>query len=172
MTRVAAIRKSRAPETAVEPIALEFRYPISKSIGFLMHGTMREMRALLRSRLRAHGLDIGVWFYLRMVWEEDGLTQKELTRRVGDVQPSSVAALRSLAAHGLVTIARDPDDKRKTRISLTREGRVMKRRMLRVAEEVNDRIELAGFTDKEAQQLRDYMVRIRANVSAHVKGKP
>ena len=168
--RVRAADRAGSAGPRGEAIPIEFRYPAERSIGFLMHATMREMRALLRSRLRAEGLDIGVWFYLRVLWEEDGLTQRELSERVGDVQPSSVAALRALEAKGLVTIAADRDDKRKIRVSLTAHGRRIKRRMLHLAEEVNERIELAGFSPDEAEKLREYMRRIRANVQAHRKG--
>jgi DNA-binding MarR family transcriptional regulator len=135
-----------------------------------MHGTAREMRALLRSRLRAEGIDLSVWFYLRVLWEEDGITQKELTKRVGDVQPSSVAALRLLEQMGLVTIEKDADDKRKIRIALTKQGRAIRRRLVRIAEDVNDGIDLAGFTARETQQLRDYLHRIRRNIAAHARG--
>ena len=149
-----------------EPKPVDFAFPVAKSIGFLMHGTAREMRALLRNRLRAEGIDLSVWFYLRVLWEEDGITQKELTKRVGDVQPSSVAALRSLEAMEFVTLERDAGDKRKIRITLTRQGRAIKRRLLRIAAEVNDGIDLAGFTAAETQHLRDYLQRIRKNIAA------
>ena len=131
-----------------------------------MRATFRGMRAVLRSRLHAAGLDLGIWFHLRVLWEEDGLTQKELSHRVDDLQPSSAAALRLLEQSELVRLEKDPRDKRKVRIFLTGKGRA-KRRVLREVEEVNERIVLAGFSAEDASQLKDFLRRIRANVAAH-----
>ena len=155
-----------------EPIPLDVTYPVADSIGFMMRSTLRVMRQVLRARLRAAGLDLGVWFYLRVLWEEDGLTQKELTQRVDDLQPSSVAALRSLEKSDLVRLEKDPQDKRKIRIYLTSKGRAKKRQMLRNAEDVNERIVLAGFSAAEAKQLREFLRRIRANVAADTEQRP
>lgn len=154
---------------AEQAIALDLSYPVADSIGFLMRSTMRVMRQVLRARLREAGLDLGVWFYLRVLWEEEGLTQKELTQRVDDLQPSSVAALRSLEKSDLVRLDKDPRDKRQIRVFLTSKGRAQKRRMLRDVEEVNERIALAGFSASEARQLREYLRRMRTNAAANTE---
>ena len=69
-------------------------------------------------------------------------------------------------------LERDNDDKRKIRIMLTRRGRAIRPRLLRIAKEVNDGIDIAGFSAAETKQLRSYLQRIRANIAAHTKGKP
>jgi MarR family transcriptional regulator, organic hydroperoxide resistance regulator len=143
----------------------EVEYPASESIGYLMRITLRGIRSMLRANLRKEGIDLGIWFYLRVLWEEDGITQKVLTQRVGDAQPSSVKALRALEQSGLVTLERDADDKRKMRISLTAKGRGLKRKLLHSAVHINEEVALAGFKREETLQLRAFLRRIRENVA-------
>jgi DNA-binding MarR family transcriptional regulator len=153
---------------ALKATTSETIYPVADSLGFLMRSTLRGMRQLLRTRLRAAGIDLGVWFYLRVLWEEDGLTQAELTKRVGDLQPSSVAALRPLDHKELVRLEKDADDKRKIRIFLTAKGRAKMRLLMRDTEDVNEGIALAGFSPQEAQLLRQFLRRIRTNVTTEL----
>ena len=41
------------------------------------------MRAL-QARLAAHGVSFGHWTFLRILWERDGLTQRELSAEAGE----------------------------------------------------------------------------------------
>jgi DNA-binding MarR family transcriptional regulator len=143
-------------------------YRAADSIGFLMRVTLRSVRRMLRSCLHAEGLTMAVWFYLRVLWEEDGLTQKELTERVGFMQPTSVNALKALQRDGFVTLTRDKQDRRKMRVFLTAKGRGLKRRLLPRVAYINDQIALKGFAPSEIDHLREYLIRIRANVDAHL----
>ena len=40
----------------------------------------------------ANGVTVGQWRYLRELWEEDGLSTGELTRRVGRQGPTTVGS--------------------------------------------------------------------------------
>ena len=51
-----------------------------------------QMRALQR-RLHAQGVSFGHWTYLRILWAEDGLTQRELSARAGVMEPTTASAV-------------------------------------------------------------------------------
>ena len=42
-----------------------------------------------------------MWYFLRGLWEEDGLTQRELSDRVGSMEPTTQTALRSMGKRTL-----------------------------------------------------------------------
>ena len=52
------------------------------------------MRALQR-RLAEHGVSFGHWTFLRILWERDGLTQRELSDEAGVMEPTTFAALKA-----------------------------------------------------------------------------
>ena len=57
---------------------------------------------LLEKRIAAHGITRGQWYFLRVLWIEDGLSQRELSARVGMMEPTTVIALRSMEKAGLI----------------------------------------------------------------------
>ena len=63
------------------------------SIGYLTRIAFRFFSRALEMRTAAHGVSSGQWRFLRVLWLEDGLTQRELSRRVGMREPTTVIAL-------------------------------------------------------------------------------
>jgi len=47
-------------------------------------------------KIAVHGIGMGVFQFLRILWEEDGLTQSELAARARMKGPSAVAAIKEL----------------------------------------------------------------------------
>src|SRR5690606_28850663 len=81
---------------------------------------------VLQQRIGQLGLTLGTWYFLRALWEEDGLSQRELSQRIGTMEPTTVSALNSMERLGLVHRERDPNDKRRRRVFLTDYGRSLR----------------------------------------------
>ena len=62
----------------------------------LLKDARRAMERALQARLVAHGVPFGHWSYLRILWESDGLTQRELSARAGVMEPTTFAALKAM----------------------------------------------------------------------------
>src|SRR5204863_5205283 len=62
----------------------------------LVKDTTRALVRALQSRLAAHGVSFGHWTFLRILWEHDGLTQRELSREAGVMEPTTFAALKAM----------------------------------------------------------------------------
>ena len=139
-----------------------------RTIGFDLRRTDRAVEADLQERLVPHGLQIGMWYYMRALWYEDGLSQSEISRRVGASEPTTLDQLRRMEARGLVRRARDAADKRRLAVYLTPEGIRLKEKLLPLAEK-NHALALQGFTDQEATALTKALHRIRTNVLRKVK---
>jgi DNA-binding MarR family transcriptional regulator len=60
------------------------------------------MANLLKAQIASEKVSIGMWYFLRALWERDGVIQRELTDCVGLMQPTTVAALRGMQSLGLV----------------------------------------------------------------------
>jgi DNA-binding MarR family transcriptional regulator len=114
----------------------------------LAHLVKDATRALLRAlqmRLAAHGVSIGHWTFLRILWERDGLTQRELSEQAGLMEPTTFSAVQAMQRLGYVTRRRKPDNRKKVHIFLTPKGRALKRKLVPLAEEVN-RIAAQGIS--------------------------
>lgn len=138
-------------------------YKLDDSVGFMITITDRRMKPLLKKCLAVEGVAYGMWFFLRVLFEEDGLTQRELSHRVGMMQPTTVAALRAMESSGFVTIKEDKKDKRRMRIFLTDEGRKVGARILPMLHQLND-FALKDVTAEEFQTLRRVLRKVRHTI--------
>jgi MarR family transcriptional regulator, organic hydroperoxide resistance regulator len=139
-------------------------YPASESIGLLMRIALFGLRSSFKAELAKHGVPWSVWYYLRVLWECDGISQRDLTERVGVMQPNTVSALQTMLKAGWVTIARGKTDRRRTLVSLTPKGRRLMRRMLPEIREVVRPFLLEGFSDREEAELRRLLNKVCDNV--------
>ncbi|HUZ75873.1 MAG TPA: MarR family transcriptional regulator [Stellaceae bacterium] len=106
----------------------------------LAHLVKDAARGLVRSlqlRLTEHGVSFGHWVFLRVLWEEDGLTQRELSVRAGMMEPTTLAAVRALETLGYVRRRQRKDNRKNVYVTLTPAGAALKSRLVPLAEEVN-----------------------------------
>ncbi len=142
-----------------------FHFKPGHSIGYLLRACYRSFAKALETRINKHGVGIGQWFFLRELWEEDGLTQRELALRVGIAAPTTAVAIRGMIRDDLIKRASDLTDRRKKRILLTPKGRDLRNALLPHAREVN-RNATKGFSANEIRQLRDYINRMKQNLES------
>src|SRR3546814_9202530 len=71
-----------------------------RSIGYLARVVFRSFSRLLERRTLAYDVSAGQWRFLRQLWREDGITQRELSERVGMREPTTVVALKGLEKAG------------------------------------------------------------------------
>jgi len=135
-----------------------------RSIGYLLRDCNRSFSRNLEAKIRPHGILLGQWFFLRELWQEDGLTQAELSTRVGMKAPTTVVAIRRLGEDGLVVRVQDTQDRRKVRIYLTEKGRQSRDELLPLAHDVN-MTALDGFSRKEIRQFQSLFDRMKKNLT-------
>ena len=59
-----------------------------ESAGYLVRDTHLLFARTLRNLLQTHQITPGQWYFLRALWDEEGLSQRELSRRVGTTEPT------------------------------------------------------------------------------------
>ncbi len=104
--------------------------PLERSVGYQVRATHRLIQRALQLRLERSSVTLGMWYFLRVLWDGDGLTQRQLSRRVGTMEPTTLSAIGSMEANGIVRRERDAVDRRKIRIFLTEKGRKLRRELL------------------------------------------
>lgn len=132
---------------------------LDQSTGYLVRRTFRAFTRSLEHRLRSHGISLSMWYFLRLLWEKDGATQKELSDELGLMQPTTVTAMDNMEKSGLIERRRNATDRRKVNIFLTRKGAALKDKLLPYAAEVN-RAALQDLSEKESRLLQDILIRI------------
>src|ERR1700756_944955 len=108
-------------------------FPPRLSSGYLVRDAHRAFQRLLERRIAAYGVTRGQWYFLRVLWTADGLTQRELSARVGMMEPTTAIALRSMERSQLIRRLRANDDRRKIRVFLTPKARRLRNELLTLA---------------------------------------
>ena len=138
--------------------------PGEGSFGFAVRRAHRAFDKALQRRLAPHGIAPGFWYYLRALWDEDGLTQKQLSDRTGVAENTTAAMIAAMMKDGLVTRTRAADDKRKWRIALTARGRGLREALFPYAAEVNE-LAVADIAPADRELFLDLIERMTANLS-------
>jgi DNA-binding MarR family transcriptional regulator len=118
-----------------------FDFPLAESSGFLVRDANRAFQRLLERRIADYGVTRGQWYFLRVLWSEDGLSQRQLSARVGTMEPTTVIALRSMEKSGLIRRVRSRDDRRRSHVWLTPKAQRLRSELLRLARGITDQAE-------------------------------
>jgi DNA-binding MarR family transcriptional regulator len=145
------------------PHAAGADFPPAESSGYLVRDAHRAFQRLLGKRIAVHGITRGQWYFLRVLWTQDGLSQRELSTRVGMMEPTTVIALRSMENAGFIRRVRSVDDKRKALVWLTPKARRMRGELLKVARRITQEAEDA-IMPGDLMVFRRVIARMTANL--------
>ena len=107
-------------------------------LAHLIRDTSRAFNRVLQMRLAERSVSMGHWIFLRILWTEDGLTQKQLSDRAGVMEPTTFMAMKTMEALGYIERRRLPDNQKNIHIHLTPVGRALEKRLVPLAIEVNE----------------------------------
>ena len=133
----------------------------------LAHLVKDATRALVRAlqmRLAEHAVSFGHWTFLRILWEHDGLTQRELSEEAGVMEPTTFSALKAMEKLGYVTRRQMPDNRKNVHVFLTPQGRSLRSRLVPLAEEVN-RVAVRGVRTADLAATRGALLAIIENLA-------
>lgn len=138
-------------------------FPPEESSGHLVRDANRAFQRLLEKRLAPYGVTRGQWYFLRVLWNEDGVSQRELSARVGMMEPTTVIALRGMEKSGLIRRMRSADDKRKAQVWLTAKGKRLREELLGLARRITEEAE-EGIARADWQTFRRVISRMTENL--------
>lgn len=134
-----------------------------ESAGYLVRDAHRAFQHLLEKRISPFGVTRGQWYFLRVLWTKDGVSQRELSESVGMMEPTTVIALQSMEKAGLVRRVRSAEDKRKAQVWLTPKAKKLKARLLPTARHITMQAR-EGVTRAEFDLFRDVILRMTHNL--------
>ena len=152
-----------APKAVGDPT----HFPVASSVGFQIRATHRLLQRFLQLKIEPHGITLGMWYFLRALWDEDGLTQRELSQRVGTMEPTTLSAILNMESRGLVRRVRDKVDRRKLHIHLTAKGRDLQHKLIPLARDVVATA-VQGLSVAEEKKLLATLAEIQKNIVATI----
>jgi DNA-binding MarR family transcriptional regulator len=128
-----------APDAGTEAILRHWRDAVPNDrLAHLVKDATRGLLRALQIRLSRHGVAFGHWAFLRILWEADGLTQRALSVEAGLMEPTTSSALGAMEKLGYVRRERRPDNRKNVHVFLTPKGKALRRKLVPLAEAVND----------------------------------
>jgi DNA-binding MarR family transcriptional regulator len=125
--------------------------------GDLKHRRMHEL-------LDELGLHSGQAFVLRALWNEDGLTQSELTERLHRSPSAITKTVQRMEKAGFAKRHTDDRDERVSRVYLTDAGREIRPAAEAVWNQLDQQL-FAGFSPEELASFADFLTRVCDNIT-------
>ena len=146
-------------------------WALENSIGYLSRIAFRSFASLTEKYTLEHGVSAGQWRFLRQLWREEGLTQRELSNRVGMREPTTVVALKGLEKAGLVRREPSTVDRRKMHVFLTDKAKALEPLLIPISRDVHE-MATEGLSDAEIETLRALLRRVIDNLAEETRKIP
>ena len=139
------------------------RSQLPSGVGKLLRRAHRTYSRKLQERLADHGVSLAQYLHLRELWELNGITQIELSQKVGIEKASSTAVLDALEKQGLILRVRNAQDRRKVNVYLTPAGQQIRDVLSPAAKSIAARA-VGDLSDAELDSLFSVLNRMILNL--------
>src|SRR5690348_10280783 len=138
---------------------------LTTSLDFLIRDTRLRLYQYIERRVAKQGIPLRVWFPLRVLYRNEGITQRELGQMLGFGDAHAGVIVGAMQRHKLVYRQPSRFDKRRIDLYLTPAGRKKAQETLREMRRINARI-TAGFSAAERQMFEALLLRAHENLAA------
>lgn len=173
----ATLRPARPPRRRVTPrsesqsILHHWREAVPDDrFAHLVKDATRSFQRSLQMRLADHDVPFGHWTFLRVLWEHDGLTQKQLSDEVGVMEPTTFAAVKAMESRGWVERRQLAENRKNVYVFLTDAGRGLKATLVPLAEKVNC-LAVAGLSAEDIAIARRVLLATITQLALDVSGE-
>lgn len=135
---------------------------LDQQLCFALYAASRSVTAAYRPLLESLGLTYPQYLTMLVLWEQDGLTVRELGDRLQLDSGTLTPLLKRLQQAGLVSRQRRRSDEREVEIRLTAEGQALREPAKAVPKCMAARLCLSG---EDMQRLRDELKQLAAQLS-------
>ncbi|MEP7208834.1 MAG: MarR family winged helix-turn-helix transcriptional regulator [Casimicrobiaceae bacterium] len=137
----------------------------NERMAHIVKDAFRGTSRALQARLARHGVSYSHWTLLRILWQGDGVTQRQLAELAGITEPSTFAAVQAMASLGYVTRQKMPDNRKEIRVFVTPKGASLRAVSVAAAEEVN-RIALDRLPQEDIAAARRVLLAMIEHLDA------
>lgn len=142
-----------------------------QTVGYAIRQTHIALSRALQQRLALYNMTSPQMIFMREIWLEEGLSQRELSARVGTAESTTVSALRVLERRKLIRRVAKSKDRRAVRVYLTPAGRQLEFDVVPKIHAVNDMV-VQGLSAHELEVFDQVLSRIRQNAEAIAGARP
>ncbi|MBY7731970.1 MarR family transcriptional regulator [Vibrio splendidus] len=121
-----------------------------KSFGWMINVIANKATKDFDLELKKHGLSIALWPTLMCLWEEEGVTQRDIAAKSKVENSTTTRTLDKLEKLELVERRADPHSRRSFRIYLTEKGKALEEVLIPIPVRLNE--ELMSALDAQEQQ--------------------
>jgi DNA-binding MarR family transcriptional regulator len=130
--------EKRARSQVAQELLTRWREAVPNDrLAHLIKDATRGLTRALHLRLAAHNVSFGHWVFLRVLWEKDGLTQRELSDEAGMTEPTTFSALTAMEKQGYIERRKLPHNAKNVYVYLTARGRDLRDVLVPIAEDIN-----------------------------------
>ncbi|MCA0202317.1 MAG: MarR family transcriptional regulator [Proteobacteria bacterium] len=135
------------------------------SLGYQLGLLNRLYDRCLQDALKEFGVAPGQFAPLVMLFEEDGLTQAELCRRINVEQPTMANTLDRMERDGLIKRKADTNDRRRSHVFLTARAKDIQAQVMEAARAVSNRT-VARMSASEQDDMFRLVARMVENLKS------
>jgi len=134
-----------------------------KLISFRIGRIRRAFRVEFEKRAAALDITKAQYHVLSRLWRGDGILTSVLARDVNVTGSTLTGVLDRLESKGLIRRAASGQDRRVVEIWLTDEGRAMRKPLIKIIDDINDKA-LNGFSQQQQKQFLKALDKVGDNL--------
>jgi DNA-binding MarR family transcriptional regulator len=134
-------------------------------IAHLIKDATRALVRSLQNELKKYGVPFSQWAILRVLWTQDGLSQRELSSMAGTMESTTANVVRQMEKKGYILRRHLGKNKRKRHVFLTLKGRKLEKKLVPLAEEVNKKAR-KNIAQEEIKLLRNCLLTMIENLGS------
>jgi DNA-binding MarR family transcriptional regulator len=140
--------------------------PKQDSLARMIGLARRRLKQAVGRRVSVYGLSPQQFWVVIFLSSADGPPLYALTERMRIDAPTASRIVAALVKRGLVTMRRDPDDRRRGQLTLTARGRSLATQLLPLAEEFRGVVE-RDLSRPESLELRRLLTKVISSLDRY-----
>ncbi|MYL30121.1 MarR family transcriptional regulator [Halobacillus halophilus] len=132
-------------------------------ISIKLHQTDLKLTSEIKSRLQPYNLAPEQNLVMMLLWEKDGLTQNQLSEKLGKDKTNIARMVVNLEGKGFIERKFCPKDRRSLEVYLTESGRKLKEEVVPVSEAFNADV-TEGLSKQDLEHLDQVLTKILTNI--------
>jgi MarR family transcriptional regulator, organic hydroperoxide resistance regulator len=141
----------------------------SDRLTHLMREADKRLVRALQKRLARHKVAHGHWIFLRILWENDGISQTALSQLAGVMNASTSGAVQGMEKLGYIVRKQHSDNRKKVFVYLTPVGRALEKKLVPLAIETNE-LATKGFSKIQIANFRHALIAAIRNLDSEEFG--
>lgn len=137
--------------------------PVAGDFDYLIRSLRRRLVVVIDHAAADMKLPLSAWFPLLVLAHEDGISQRELAKRLHLKDAAMGKAIDGLEREGLLRRADDPGDRRKFLVVLTPRGRKIAADIMSLRARILETLQ-KGFSGKERDLFKQFLQRAYDNL--------